>query len=471
MISMRRPNILLLYTDQQRWDALGANGNDEIQTPNLDRLAAQGANFSHYFVQNPVCMPSRVSFLSGQYPSTLGITHMGVPVPQELPTLPRLLKPYGYDCANIGKLHFLPHANRDHRTPHPDYGFDHLEISDEPGVYEDAYRAWAKSKDPAQLEHLSVGLPPATAQWYGMMGVKDTVTHPQAGGRADFKRAVPFGGDDGFTHSAFVAEQTMEYLRRQRQGSPFLCIAGFYSPHAPWVVPQTFLDRYDPDSFTLPEFPPEVEAQRLEGDITEAQLRSARHGYYAMVTEVDHHVGRILDCLEEQGLADETLVIFTSDHGEWLGEHLRYGKGMPGPDCVSRVPFIMRGPTVSPGTCCDQIVEAVDVVPTLLECCGIQVAPHLQGDSLATALDGGAVGGDGAALMEHSGAKTLRSEGFRYLVRADGSESLWDLDQDPGEYLDVAGAAKYVEVLAEHRHMLLRRLVAMERPKERVWSY
>ena len=92
---MQRPNILVLYTDQQRWDALGANGNPEIITPNLDRLAAQGANCSRYFVQNPVCMPSRVSFLSGQYPSTLGITHMGVPVPEDLPTLPRLLGPYG----------------------------------------------------------------------------------------------------------------------------------------------------------------------------------------------------------------------------------------------------------------------------------------------------------------------------------------------------------------------------------------
>ncbi|MCB0091428.1 MAG: sulfatase-like hydrolase/transferase, partial [Caldilineaceae bacterium] len=97
---------------------------------NLDRLAAQSVNFDHYFVQNPVCMPSRASFMSGQYPSTLGITHMGVPLPQETITLPRLLRNYGYHSSNIGKLHFLPHANRDHRLPHPDYGFDELEISD-----------------------------------------------------------------------------------------------------------------------------------------------------------------------------------------------------------------------------------------------------------------------------------------------------------------------------------------------------
>ena len=468
---MRRPNILLLYTDQQRWDALGANGNAEILTPNLDRLAAQGANFSRYFVQNPVCMPSRVSFLSGQYPSTLGITHMGVPVPEDLPTLPRLLGPYGYHCANIGKLHFLPHANRDHRVPHPAYGFDHLEIADEPGVYEDAYRAWARRKDPAQLDHLSVGLPPATAQWHKLMGFKDGVRHPGEGGRFDFKGAVPFPGDDGFTHSAFVGEQTIEYLKGRRAGAPFLCIAGFYSPHAPWVVPQKYLDLYDPDSFSLPEFPPEIEEKRRQGEITDGQLRSARHGYYAMVTEVDDWVGRILDCLEEEGLADNTLVLFTSDHGEWLGEHLRYGKGMPGPDCVSRVPFLARGPGIKRGTRCDEIVEAVDAVPTLLELCGIQPPPHLQGDSLAGALAGGEAPGDGVALLEHSGAKTLRSDGYRYRVGADGSESLWDLQKDPGEYCDVAGEAEYAGALAEHRRLLLGRLLAMERPRPRVWSY
>lgn len=468
---MQRPNILLLYTDQQRWDALGANGNAEILTPNLDRLAAQGANCSRYFVQNPVCMPSRVSFLSGQYPSTLGITHMGVPVSEDLPTLPRLLGTYGYRCANIGKLHFLPHANRDHRVPHPAYGFDHLEISDEPGVYEDAYRAWARRKDPAQLDHLSVGLPPATDQWYRLMGVKDEVHHPGAGGRADFKGAVPFPGDAGFTHSAFVGEQTIEYLKGRRAGEPFLCISGFYSPHAPWVVPQQFLDLYDPASFTLPEFPADIEEKRRQGEVSEAQLRSARHGYYAMVSEVDHWVGRILDCLEAQGLADNTLVLFTSDHGEWLGEHLRYGKGMPGPDCVSRVPFMVRGPGVRAATRCDEIVEAVDAVPTLLELCGIQKPPHLQGDSLAGALAGGEGPGDGLALLESNGAKVLRSAGHRYLVRADGSESLWDLQTDPGEYRDVAADPACAGVLAEHRRLLLQRLTAMERPRPRVWSY
>jgi arylsulfatase A-like enzyme len=219
---LRRPNVLILTTDQQRWDALGANGNREIRTPNLDRLAAEGVNFPRHFVQNPVCMPSRASFLTGQYPATLGITQMGVPVPPETVTLPRLLRPYGYRTANVGKLHFLPHANRDHRAPHPDYGFDELEVSDEPGPYEDAYRAWVRAIAPEQLDRVSAGLPPSAEVWRRVMGETDPVPHPA---ERFPKRAVPFAGRDDLTHAAFVADRAMDFVARHAD-RPWLCVAG-----------------------------------------------------------------------------------------------------------------------------------------------------------------------------------------------------------------------------------------------------
>ncbi len=469
---MRRPNILILYTDQQRWDALGANGNAEILTPNLDQLAQQGVNFDHYFVQNPVCMPSRVSFLTGQYPSKLGITQMGVPVPHDAVTLPRLLKPYGYRSANIGKLHFLPHANRDHRVPHPDYGFDHLEIADEPGPYEDAYRAWVRRQRPDQLNNISVGLPPMTTVWYDAMKIKDHVKHRVDGPRFDFGGAVPFPGDDDVTHSAFVAEQTIEFLTQQSDAQPFLCIAGFYSPHSPWVVPQRFLDMYDPDKLTVPTYPPDVEARR-DDKFTDENLRSAKHGYYAMITEVDYHVGRILDTLTEQYLVEDTIVIFTSDHGEWLGDHLRYGKGYPGSDVVSRVPFIVRWPNggLGVGQTVHEIIEGVDVVPTLMACAGMQIAPHLQGESLFNVLQDPSTADDGMALMEATGWKHLRTAHFRYVIHDDGREHLWDIETDPLEYNDIAQDEAYASVLAEHRHMLIQRLLQAERPRARIWPY
>ena len=466
---MDRPNILLLYTDQQRWDALGVNGNDQIHTPNLDRLAAGGLNADHFFVQNPVCMPSRVSMLSGLYPATLGIARNGVPVPPGTVVLPHLLRNYGYHSANIGKLHFLPHANRDHRDPHPAYGFDHLEISDEPGCYADAYRAWVERRAPRELDAISLGLPPATEVWQRALGIDDGIAHPE---ERFPKRPVPFQSRSDLTHSAFVAEQTMAYLERHRRG-PFFCIAGFYSPHSPWVAPQEFIDLYDPGSLALPRFPEAIDAQRHDGYYSNDELRAARQGYYAMVSEVDHHVGHILDRLDALGLQENTIVIFTSDHGEWLGEHLRYGKGHPGHDCVSRVPFILRWPggVARPGRTSHALIEAVDLVPTLLECAAIPRPAHLQGRSLVPLLASQETASPGSALTEGQGWKSLRLHGLRYVLEADGREALYDLARDPGAYIDVSSEPAYHEPLVHARHALLTRLLARERPLPRQWAY
>lgn len=468
-VNAKRPNILLLITDQQRWDALGASGNADIKTPNLDRMAAEGVDFDHFYVQNPVCMPSRVSLLTGQYPSTLGITHMGVPVPADTITLPKLLRNYGYTSANLGKLHFLMHANRDHRDIHPSYGFDQLEISDEPGCYEDAYRAWVRRVAPDQLDLISVGLPPLTETFHAAMGIRDDIQHPAERFR---KRAIPFPGRSDMTHTAFVADRTIEYLRAHRDRS-FLCVAGFYSPHSPWIAPQEFLDQYDPDEIALPEFPPELEGKRSQSSFSDAELRSARHGYYAMVTEVDHHVGRILEALDEAGLAEDTVVVFTSDHGEWLGEHLRYGKGFPAHDCVSGVPFLVRWPAGvrNPGRTLSGLAEGVDLVPTLLEAAGIPVPYHIQGRSLMAALADETFAGRDSALTEGPGIKVLRTRRYRYVSHASGEEQLFDLEQDPDGYRDIADDPSRPAALAEVRHQMLKHLLEMERPIPRVWPY
>ena len=467
---MRRPNILILYTDQQRWDGVHANGNSDIITPHLDELAAQSCNFDHCFVQNPVCMPSRISFLTGQYPSTLGITHMGVPVPPETLTLPRMLAAPGYTSANIGKLHFLPHANREHHKIHPRYGFDHLEVSDEPGSYDDTYRAWVKRKDPSQLPYVSVGLPPTRIVWNAMMGWQDGVPHPANWDRNSSLEAVPFWGKDDVSFSAFVAEQTMSYLERASAApaQPFLCIAGFYSPHSPWVAPQRFLDMYDRNKLSVPEFPPEFE---VGADFRPDQMRTARHGYYAMISEVDHHVGRILQHLEDLRLAEETIVIFTSDHGEWLGEHGKWGKGYPGPDQVSRVPLMIRVPGTQAGKRVSHIVEAVDVVPTLMELAGYPIPPEVQGKSLLPLMTGTEGHGKADALMEMRGWKSLRNERFRYVSEANGSEFLWDQEAEFGPYRNVAGDTAYASVLSDMRRRLLQRTIQNEAPLPRTWTY
>ena len=464
----QRPNILLFYVDQHRWDAVGANGNPFVHTPHLDQLAANGLNFDHYFVQNPLCMPSRVSFLTGQYPSQLKITYMGVDVPLDTCIWPHLLRPYGYFSANLGKIHFLNHANRDHRQPHPRYGFDQWEISDEPGVYEDAYRAWVRRVAPEQLDYLSVGLPPATAVYYDTLNITDSVRHPQAGPRDDFTGAIPFPGDDSYTHTAFVAQRTIDFLRGQNGQRPFLCIAGFYSPHAPWIVPQRYLDLYDPSQFPIVNNQLAIsnkQPRSPENPMPEKQLRSAVHGYYAMISEVDDYVGQILQTLEQQGLMDNTIIIYTSDHGEWLGDNGRFGKGYPGDDPTVRVPFMIKGPGISAAATCPHLIEAVDVLPTLLDLAGIQSPPYLNGRSFAPLLLDRDYTPRTTALSEFAGWKSLRTRSHRYLIHDNGQEMLWNAANIP------LNPADYPTVIHECRHLLLQRVLEGERPLPRTWPY
>jgi arylsulfatase A-like enzyme len=455
-----RPNVLLIHTDQQRWDSIGVNDpRDEVQTPNIDEMASCGVNFDRYFVQTPVCMPSRMSYLTGQYSSQLDIYRNGPPLPEDTETIPAMLDNYGYTSSNLGKLHFLPHSNRDHRETHPKYGFDELEISDEPGPYPDAYRAWVKERAPEALDDVSVGLPPAAEDAAEDFGLDD-IEHPEERHPME-PRAFP--ADDDLTHTAFVADRTMDFLSRHADDEPFFAVAGIYSPHSPWVAPQRFLDWYDPDELTLPDFPPELEERRADGaGPDEETIRRARQGYYAMVSEVDHHVGRILDHLEACGVAEDTLVIFTSDHGERLGDFNGWGKLWRPQDAVSRVPFVVDWPgeVADGGRTVSDIVEAVDLVPTILDAAGIQQPPQLLGRSLLPAIRDTDDVGREAALHESPSGKGLRTDRFRYLLQDDGSEELYDLAAPYGEYRDVS--EDHPDEVAAMRHRLNQRTLEID---------
>ncbi|MBO4407371.1 MAG: sulfatase-like hydrolase/transferase, partial [Clostridia bacterium] len=231
-----RPNILILYTDQQRADTLGCYGQQAIDTPNIDALAASGMRFDRFFVQNPVCAPSRASFLTGRYCSALHIGTNGIAFSKEEYPISRLLKPYGYETAQIGKLHFDPHARRDHRDPTDTYWFDTFILSDEPGCYDDAYTKWVEATCPEQLDKVRTMLPPAALLW-GKKGYSEVPRNTH--------EPYVFEGDAGLTHTAFVTDQTCRFLRDRDPRKPFFAIAGYYAPHPPLNPPQEYLDRVD----------------------------------------------------------------------------------------------------------------------------------------------------------------------------------------------------------------------------------
>ncbi|WFB36680.1 sulfatase-like hydrolase/transferase [Kiritimatiellota bacterium B12222] len=452
-----RPNILLLSTDQQRWDTLAAAGCAWMQTPHLDRLAARGTLFTQAFCNSPLCMPSRQSMLSGRYPASAGCTENGVEMREDMPNVATILGGAGYHTANIGKLHFKNHAHRDHREPHPAYGFDTLLVSDEPGLYEDAYTTWLKARGLDGLRTWTLESFPGRGHDYRISGPSRLVTDP-----------LPFVGPDDASHSSWVAEETCQFLR-QHQHERFFCIAGFFAPHSPINPPQKWLDAYADVEVPLPKM---TQSDRERLGLSDEEWRSVRRAYFALVSHVDEMIGRILDQLDHLGLTENTLIIFTSDHGDHLGDHGKIHKGPPGLDSCAHVPLIVAPPDkmdVSRGTQCDALVELVDFLPTCLDFARIPCPPFLQGHSLKSMVSDT----ETPPALRNSiyiewrrayemGWKVVRTQEAWFARSRAGNEMLFDLLTDPHQLTNVIDESAYRELRDQMRAELLGKCFEVE---------
>lgn len=435
---VRKPNILFINTDQHRYDCVGINDNDVIQTPTLDRLAREGTNCSHFFVNAPVCMASRACMWTGRYCSNHGSRNNGVSLPRNEITLAHTLSEHGYYTANIGKLHFLPHATRDHTLPHPSYGFTHHENSDEPGCYPDAYIRWIRNVAP---------------EWESKAGVPN----PWPNGRNDFVTWT-FEPPEELHQCAWTADRTIATIRNvQRTDKPWMISAGFYLPHAPLNPPQRFLNLYDPESIPKAHRRDGEHDDKPRGYIkarnpirSDEEIQTFRHHYYACVSLVDYHVGRIIAELERTSELDNTLIVFWSDHGEAMGDHDRWYKFDWNTDEVIRVPTFVRWPGHIPqGQTCDAMMETVDIMPTLLDAAGIDTPKGVKGTSMWDTLRGKSNAGKESILVEsgtNEGSqsawdrnagrcnKTIRTRDLLYWRDHRGGEVLYDLERDPHEF-------------------------------------
>ncbi len=456
--TLRRPNILYLYTDQLRLDALSCYGNTAIETPNIDKLARSGAKLTQYFVNNPVCSPSRMSFLTGRYCSSLRAMGNGIPFPTDAMPLQKLLSPYGYKTAQIGKLHFDPHARRDHKNPTQTYGFDTFILSDEPGCYDDAYTKWVEAVAPEQLEYARTALPPAALHY------KKPSYSEQ--GRSTHEPYI-FAGSEDVTHTAFVASETCNFINNYEGNNPFFLIAGFYAPHTPVNPPKKYLDRVCWDKIKMPvKSDSEKWEPYLEG-LSEERWKEIVAYYYALVLHVDEYVGHIINCLEAKGLRDDTIIVFTSDHGEYLGDHGKIQKGMPGFDCITNVPMIISYPKlIEGGITLDGLTEGVDIVPTMLDFAAVQTPTYVQGTSIKDALTGSngrnssGTNGKTSVIIESLNADNnpqtaIRTNRYMYYINGEGDELLFDVQEDPHQINNIASDKQYADVLSELRKQLI----------------
>ncbi|TDE03091.1 sulfatase [Jiangella asiatica] len=470
------PNILLICTDQQRFSALRAYDNPEINTPNLDRLAGEGVLFENCYVQNPVCGPSRASLMTGQYVHAHGEWANGVALPAHARLFTKDLAEAGYDCGLVGKLHLAAcqHGRTEQRL---DDGFRVFRWAHDPyrGSSENAYHRWLKASRPDLYE---AALDPDSDVDFDTM---PTEAH----------------------YSRWVGNETIDYLTSSRdKDKPFCFIANFFDPHPGFGAPKEYMDQYDPATLSRPvtttdelETKPPIYTEASKEsypdskgyvDYTDDELQETKAAYYAMVTLVDDEVGRILNALDDEGLADNTVVIFTSDHGEMLGDHQLMLKGPMMYDVAVRVPLLLRWPgVIPPGQRRPELVQWVDLAPTLLEAAGVAVRSTHQGASLLGLVTRTAPWVRDWALSEYrnSGAPyeqgvyttMLRHDRWKIVVHHGDPATarprtgeLYDLANDPNELTNLWDEPEHHATRAGLQEKLLDVLVATEdRSQER----
>ena len=487
-----RPNILMICTDQQRYDALGCYGNDHISTPNVDELANDGVLFEQCYVQSPVCAPSRASLLTGRYVSSHGLWANGVELPANRPLFTRNLADAGYDCGLIGKLHLAP-CFGGRTEARQDDGYRFFEWAHDPSHRspENAYHRWLRERFPDLY---------AAA-----------LDNPRRPGPEPIGTG-PLGFDTMPTeahYSHWVAERTIDFLERERDpAKPFFLSVNFYDPHHPFLAPQEYLDRYDASTLPRPAGSPADLTNRPEilsqvsrasyaghsrgfADFTGEEIQEVVRAYYAMVSLIDDEVARILATLSVHNLADETLVIFTSDHGEMLGDHGVLLKGPMLYEGAVRVPLILRWPGQLPdGERRTDLVEWIDLCATILDAAGAPPLPGDQGMSLLSLARGEADAQTrGWAFCEYrdSGhpydppvhATMLRHDHFKLIVHhgppsADRTRTgeLYDLADDPREERNLWDDPSHADIKVDLERYLNDVLVATadrSQPRAAFW--
>ncbi|MBA2447366.1 MAG: sulfatase-like hydrolase/transferase [Chloroflexi bacterium] len=376
----RRPNILWYCADQMRFDAIGALGNPHAHTPNLDRLVGEGVAFTSAYCQAPICTPSRASFLTGKYPSTIHVNTNGNGYfPRQETLVTRRLADAGYDCGLVGKLHLAGAANG--REPRVDDGYRYFQYSHAPRDN------WSRGHD--------------YADWLREQGVEPSaVLTVKSNLFGDLMEPSP-EQDNVPPHlhqTTWCTEKALEFIGEPRDG-PWLLSVNPYDPHPPYNPPWEYYRRFDPDALPGPHFRESDLAHQAKLAAIDFQTRPRRPeeigakkiqaAYYAMVEQIDEQLGRLVDHLDRTGERQNTVILFSTDHGEALGDHGLTQKGCRFFDGLSRVPLIWSWPErFASDLRSDALVELTDVAPTLLELAGLRIPDETQGRSLRPILVG-----------------------------------------------------------------------------------
>ena len=505
-----RPSYILFITDQQRYDHLGCNGHPVLRTPNIDAIAAEGVSHDRFYVASPVCMPNRASLMTCRMPSSHGTRSLGIPLDYDSVTFVELLAAAGYDTCLIGKSHLQNVSDFDiqiEQTKHRE-GFtappDDLTVATRSDLDNDTYQYerqayWDKPN------------PKVPLPFYGFKEYFAVMRHGfnTGGDHLEWvKKNAPEilalrGRDKQFDHdftvpqairtkvpeeyysTTYIADCAVEWLEARRSNDkPFLLMVSFPDPHHPFTPPGKYWDMYKPEDMVVPAAyeaddwdPPEyvkvAERDRANDPrlgqmagyslaVSKQEALEARALTCGMISMIDDAVGRVRAAATDVGVADNTVQIFTSDHGDHLGEHRLLFKGAEQYDSLTHVPFIWADPKGDSGTRVDDLAQTLDIGTTILEHAKVENSLGMQGVVLPT------VGGAGrdAAHIQYETQRTQEAFGTRprvhtivqsnwrlsmYLGKC--QNELFDLENDPGEMSNLWDSAKHQDIkarLVEH---------------------
>lgn len=449
----RRPNLLFLIADDHAGYVLGADGNRRARTPHLDRLAAGGVRLAANYCNSPVCTPSRQCILTGRMPHAADVTRLPTPLSPDLPTVAKQLQRAGYATAVFGKMHWnLP--------PEPGlHGFD-VALADQAGYQVHNERVQAQPAPP------DIRVKPA---WRPFQDPARIWLNAEK---------LPFPRYHADMRGAFVSRWGLEYLK-DYQNHPFALWLSFNEPHSPFDFPLEDRDRADTAAFDVPRVGPEDPPQipLIFRDLTGDEKRGITAAYYTSVEFLDRNIGAALDGLQKLGLEENTLVVYTADHGYCLGHHGRFEKHCCF-DPALRTPLIFRHPAaLRGGRAVRALTESVDIGPTILEWLGADSLPVTHGRSLVPLLRGSTARHRGLIFTEYleNEEAAVRTAEWKFIYctgrreRGDGYKSdnptsgryrrLYDLRSDPGEFVNLAGRPEHAATGERLQRAILQRFL------------
>ena len=445
-----KTNVIIIHADQHRIECLGAYGNKDVKTPHLDKLAAEGVRHTGHFCSYPICTPSRYSLLSGMYASVHGGSDNRATLPRGTATFATELRKAGYRTAAVGKMHFTP--------TYLDTGFDTLVLAEQdgPGRFEDDYHKYLR-------EH-------------GLLDVLDLCDQ-----RAEYRENAPadywenFGAkcsDLPLEHhsTTYITNQALAQIEQFNPDGGNLLMAGYIKPHHPFDPPEPYASMYDPAKLTLLDgYTPtlaEVDKKYTGyfdySTITEKSLRLVTSQYYGTITHLDDGAGQIIQRLKDKGLYDDALIIFTSDHGEFLGFKHLLTKCNHMYDPIMRIPLIIKYPASWSKRGLDHGLSTnIDIAKTILTVCGVEHAPAMRGLDLTR--DEGREVVVGEFKMWGLNEYMVRSKTHKLLLDTNGAARLFDLAADPLETNDVAADPAYADILRHLKDKLIEEFLLKRR--------